>query len=221
MKRPAATAPVLPWIARTQTFSFRRTSVALALGRDLFSSAAVDVGTSRLLRTLERKGAPLAVELGRPLRVLDLGCGAGPIGVAIARALACGTVQVVLTDRDRLAVALAQDNCRANGLDPRGAAARVLCAGLGYEPCRAAGEEPFDLIVSNVPAKAGEHGLEELLLGAGPLLRPGGIVAFVHVAPLAGAIDALRAAFAADQGALEVLHESAGREHRALFWRFP
>ena len=213
-------SPVTPWLAHERHFDFRRTRVRFHTAFDLFSSAALDVGTSRLIRTLN-KSSLLSQELGRPLRALDLGCGTGVLGLALAKSMPCGTIEVSLSDRDRLATAVARHNLMASDLDPDGPQAKVLDAGFGYGPVHAAGDEPYDLIVSNVPAKVGVEGLAEILFGAGARLRPGGVVAFVHVSPLTDTIDALNADFSEAHGPIETVDESVGKEHRSLHWRFP
>lgn len=213
-------SPVTPWLAHERHFDFRRTRVRFFTAWDLFSSASIDVGTARLLRTLS-KAPELTREFGRPLRVLDVGCGVGVLGLGIAKSMPCGTVEVVLTDRDKLACAVARHNIALNDLDPAGPQVTALPAGIGYSAARAAKAEPFDLIVSNIPAKVGAEGIGELLFGAGPLLRPGGVVAFVHVTPLTETIDQLRLDFTEFHGPIEVVGESVGKEHRALHWKFP
>ncbi|MFH0945811.1 MAG: methyltransferase [Planctomycetota bacterium] len=205
-----------PWVSQVHRHDYARTQMVFATGHDLFSSAALDVGTSRLLRTLAAKDGPLA----KAREVLDLGCGTGILGLSLARGLPEGQVRVTQSDRDRLAVHLSRLNAAANGLGSAPERLTVLDAGPGYAPCRDSGAGPFDLIVQNVPAKAGRSGLRELLFGAGPLLRPGGVVAFVHVAPLTPTIDELREEFAEEHGGLATVKESAGKEHRALHWRF-
>ena len=52
-------------------------SLRFRVAQDLFSSHEVDVGTRLLLRTLEQAGHE------RLRKVLDLGCGYGPLGLAL------------------------------------------------------------------------------------------------------------------------------------------
>ena len=209
-----------PWVARVCQHDFARTPVVFATGHDLFSSAALDVGTSRLLRTLSGRASPLTPPQGRPLDLLDLGCGVGVIGLSVALTQPKGSVRVVQTDRDHLAVHLSRLNARANHLEAATDSLRVLDAGFGYGPCHRDGLGPFDLIVSNLPAKAGRAGLKQLLFGAGSLLRPGGVLAFVHVTTLTETIDALGDEFSQTHSGLITVLDSAGKEHRAVHWRF-
>ncbi|MDZ4277535.1 MAG: methyltransferase, partial [Dehalococcoidia bacterium] len=65
----------------------------LRVSQALFSSYEVDTGTRFLLRSLA------GIEAGS---VLDLGCGYGPIGLALKQSAPARTVHMV--DRDALAV---------------------------------------------------------------------------------------------------------------------
>ena len=157
-----------PHYKKTVTLEHGGRRLALRVAQELFSSHEVDVGTRLLLRTLggpEHRGHRL---------VLDLGCGYGPLGLGLAAAEAGRTVHLV--DRDALAVEYTLQNAAANGLDG------VQAYGsLGYADVRASG---FDLIVSNVPAKAGPPVVEHFLLDAAGVLAPGGLVAVVVIASL-------------------------------------
>ena len=80
----------------------------------------------------------------RLLRVLDLGCGSGVLGITAAR-VAPG-VRVIATDNDPIAVAIAADNVRLNRV---GQAMRVrLASGLAHPALRRA--RPFDLVLANI-----------------------------------------------------------------------
>jgi SAM-dependent methyltransferase len=119
-----------------------------------------------------------------PCRVLDSGCGIGVIGICAARALqeAAGNggaagLQVRAQDRDELARILSHWNALRNGLGDAVFQART-------EPLLA-GEETWDLILSNVPAKAGEPVLEDFISRSALSLRPGGRAIIVVVNTLA------------------------------------
>ena len=142
--------------------------LSFRVSQDLFSSHQVDVGTRRLLRTLEDP-----TTAGR--KILDLGCGYGPLGVTLQR-LDPGRV-VHMVDRDALAIAYCRQNAELNRLS-----GCEIYASLGYDDVSAA---DFDLIVCNLPAKAGEPVLAHLLWDARHHLQPRGRVAIVVVEPLA------------------------------------
>ena len=144
-------------------------SLRLRVAQDLFSSFDVDAGTRLLLRSLagtDRSGVG---------KVLDLGCGYGPLGLALKATGRNRTVHMV--DRDALAFGYARQNAELNGL-----AGVETYGSLGYDDVAS---QDFDLIVSNIPGKAGESAVSHLLLDAAGHLRQGGLVAVVVVAPLA------------------------------------
>jgi SAM-dependent methyltransferase len=213
-----------PWLARIAEYRFLRQELRFALGKDLFASGGIDFGTDRLLRLLAKPDSIVVAPRESRLRVLDVGCGVGTLGIAIARGLGKEQASAVLTDRDRLAVAYARENVALNrcggGKDDEGDV-RVLDAALGYDGVVAADEGPFDLIVINVPASAGDDGIYELVYGAGPLLAKGGRVALVYVTPLDETMSAMREYHASAHGAVELAAESRGKEHVAQVLRFP
>ena len=164
-------------------------TLTLAASLALFSSHQVDVGSRMLLRTLRDHPFEGA-------RVLDLGCGTGALGLALA---ARGAGHVDLVDRDALALAFAAENARRNGL-PEGDGERVTVrASLGVDDVRGV----YDLVVSNVPGKAGAPVIASLLEGACAVLRPGGTLAVVVIAPIREAVAATFERLAAASG-LEV-----------------
>ena len=119
----------------------------------LFSSFQIDVGTALLLRSFDAATTPR--------RVLDLGCGYGPLGVVLARRYP--HAQVTLSDVDLLAVRYARRNCELNGV----AANTQVVGSVGLEGVP---EEAYDLIVCNIPAKAGDAAIERDFV-LGPLGR--------------------------------------------------
>jgi hypothetical protein len=148
---------------------------------------------------------------GRPLprRVLDSGCGAGLIGICAARALAAaaGEALVRAQDRDKLARIFTRGNGARNGL-------KAGCFQVRTEALLDAGAgETWDLILSNIPAKAGEPVLRDFIHRSALLLAPGGRVLIVAVKPLA---DFFRAAVR-ESGA-PLLQEEAGPEHQIFVY---
>ncbi len=121
----------------------------------LFSPREIDAGT-RLL--VER------VEVARDDHCLDLGCGYGAIGCALAAAAPGG--RTLMVDKDFVAVDYARANAERNGL---GHCEARLSNGFAQVP-----ETGFDLIASNIPAKVGKELLWLLLGDACRRLRPGG-----------------------------------------------
>ncbi len=122
---------------------------------NVFSWQGLDRGTELLLEALPGV---------RPARILDLGCGYGPIGVVAAR-LYQGA-EVTLCDVDRRALELARINVDLNGCV--GTEVRVS-DGVGN-----LGSSRYDLIVSNLPTHVGKQQMLALLSGAHQRLSPGG-----------------------------------------------
>jgi len=134
-------------VLRGRALTFRTDSA-------VFSRTQVDRGTELLIDTLD-------VRPGESL--LDLGCGYGPIGLAVAAAVE--GARVVMTDVNRRAVALARGNAERNGL-------RVdVREGTLYGPV--AGLE-FDHIASNPPIRAGKAVVHGIVEGAPAHLLAGG-----------------------------------------------
>jgi ribosomal protein L11 methyltransferase len=99
-------------------------------------------------------------------RVLDLGCGSGVLAIAAARALP--RAEILATDSDPEAVAVAKANAKANGAGQRIAFARAC--GLAHPWVRHAA--PFDLVVANILAAP----LRALAPDLAKALRTGGIL---------------------------------------------
>jgi ribosomal protein L11 methyltransferase len=99
-------------------------------------------------------------------RVLDLGCGSGILAIAAARALP--RAQVLATDNDPVAVAVAVENAKANGVESR--IAFACASGLAHPWLRHAA--PFDFIIANILAGP----LKALAPDVGKAVRNGGIV---------------------------------------------
>jgi 16S rRNA G1207 methylase RsmC len=189
-----------PHFKKTVTLDHGGRRLELGVAQELFSSHEVDVGTRLLLRTLA------GPEHASRRRVLDLGCGYGPLGLALRAAAADRVVHLV--DRDALAVEYSRENAARNRLDDV-----EVYGSLGYADVRGSG---FDLIVSNIPAKAGPPVIEQLLLGGAGLLASGGLVAVVVIAPLgAGVAEALESA-----PEVEVVFRRATASYAVFHYRF-
>ena len=155
-----------PYFKKQIHYQFRKQSFTFDVGHTLFSSFDVDEGTEVFLRFLQWDA---------PRAILDLGCGYGPIGIILARF--CPDAHVVMADKDLLAVRYARHNAAQNGQD------NVTVVGsVGMESVP---DLPYDLIVSNIPAKIGDAAIEqEFILHPYARLRPGGDYWFVVVSGL-------------------------------------
>ena len=107
-------------------------ALSLETAAGVFSPRRADRGTLAMLS---------AVEFAPGMKVLDLGCGYGLVGILAAKL--CGGEGVVLCDVDPLAVEIARKNAAANGV---GGVKVVLSDGF-----KALDDTGFDLILSNPP----------------------------------------------------------------------
>ena len=127
----------------------------LTSGSGVFAQGRLDIGTGVLLR---EQPAPEGART-----VLDLGCGYGVIGLAIAVAVpGCSVTAVDVNER---AVLLANENAAALGIDDR------FRASLPDEVDPTA---TYDEIWSNPPIRIGKEALHQLLLDWLPRLVPDG-----------------------------------------------
>jgi hypothetical protein len=192
-----------------------------ALSQGLFSSADIDTGTRLLLKTLSKIwDEDICRGSSPPAAVLDAGSGVGVIGICAAALLAQGAgapperegrpFHVRSQDRDELARLFTEYNARQNGLSPARLSAHTepLLAG----PPGAA----WDLILSNIPAKAGEPVLADFVSRSAALLKAGGRVLVVIVNPLA---DFFRARIGA--ASLPLYREETGKGHTVLVYGPP
>ncbi|HEU5043901.1 MAG TPA: methyltransferase [Nocardioidaceae bacterium] len=128
--------------------------LALTSGSGVFSRGRLDVGTAVLFRETEPPAGGT---------LLDLGCGYGVIGLALATAAPTTTVWGV--DVNERALLLAGENAASLELSDRFRA--VL-------PEQVPEELVFDEIWSNPPIRVGKQALHDLLSTWLPRLAPGG-----------------------------------------------
>jgi 16S rRNA (guanine1207-N2)-methyltransferase len=146
----------------------RRAISAQIWGRELtlitasgvFAADWLDRGTAVLLRT-----SP--IPQGSP-RILDLGCGYGPIALAIA--LHCPGAVIDAVDVNERALALCRENAEALGVADR---VRVL------RPEQVEPDVRYDEIWSNPPIRIGKQSLHEPLLSWLVRLAPDGVARLV------------------------------------------
>ena len=127
----------------------------LTTGSGVFAQGRLDTGTGVLLREV---GPPVGAR-----EVLDLGCGYGVIGLAVATAVP--EARVTAVDVNERALLLTRENAQALGVADR------VQADL---PDDVDPERRFDEIWSNPPIRIGKQALHDLLLQWLPRLRPGG-----------------------------------------------
>ena len=148
-----------------------------ALGNELtfitdagvFSRDGLDRGTELLLEALPALSG----------RVLDLGCGWGPVGAVLGKRWP--ELDIVMTDVNRRAVELARRNLERNGVKAE------VVQGDGY----AAVEGSFDAILTNPPIRAGKALIYSLFDQARARLNPGGAL-YIVIRKQQGAPSALK-----------------------------
>lgn len=136
--------------ATLRGFSFRFTSDAGVFSRD-----GVDYGSRVLIKEME---------IPPDARVLDIGCGYGPIGLTAARLAPQGHVTMI--DINERAVELAAHNASSNEIRNVSFAASDLFTAVEGEM--------FDVILANPPIRAGKAVVHRLFSEAFDFLRPGG-----------------------------------------------
>lgn len=111
----------------------------------VFSRDGLDMGTRIMLEALPELSG----------RILDLGCGWGPVGTALGKKYP--KAEIVMTDLNARAAELAVRNLAANGVKN----AKVV-QGDGYENV----EGKFDAIVLNPPIRTGKEVIYGMFAGA-------------------------------------------------------
>ena len=137
-------------------FTYRGHTLRLMTDSGVFSRGSVDEGSALLLNSLpELKG-----------RVLDLGCGAGVIGVCVGKA---NSIELVQSDVNHRALALTRENLQRNGVSG------TVVESDGFEAL----DGNFDVILTNPPIRAGKAVIYRLFEEAGNHLTEGGALYLV------------------------------------------
>jgi 16S rRNA G1207 methylase RsmC len=146
--------PVAPFTREGVVADVWGRRLALTSGSGVFARGRLDIGTSVLFRETEPPAGG---------RVVDLGCGYGVIGLAVA---ACSPASVVTgVDVNERAVLLANENAARLGLADRYTA---------ITPDRVPPDATYDEIWSNPPIRIGKQALHDLLLTWFARLAPSG-----------------------------------------------
>lgn len=149
--------PTGPSQPRTITIEFRNQKYDFLTDDGVFSKGRLDYGSEVLLDTVmdDLSG-----------RVLDLGCGYGPIGVLLGK---FRPVELTMVDVNPRAVALARQNLKKHRVK-----ATVLESD-GFDKVTG----PFDVILLNPPIRAGKAVIYRLFEDAHQALTPGGKLSIV------------------------------------------
>ncbi len=146
-----------------QTTTLMDQSLTMHSTWGLFSPREIDEGTRLLMGFLD------APKPGQT--IVDLGCGYGPIGLALAKAQP--EAEVILLDKDFVACEFAASNATRNHLKNA-----IVKPSNGLSAIRG---QHVDRIVSNVPAKVGKEMWSIMLWDAAEALNPGGDIWFVSI----------------------------------------
>jgi 16S rRNA (guanine1207-N2)-methyltransferase len=123
--------------------TLRGNRLQLYSDRGVFSKDSIDFGSQLLIES---------VEVGESAKVLDVGCGYGPIGLALAKESI--DRHVTMVDVNERALSLAKKNAQVNDINNVHIfASNVLSAIEDHD---------YDLILSNPPIRAGKHVVHQL-----------------------------------------------------------
>jgi 16S rRNA (guanine1207-N2)-methyltransferase len=124
-------------------------------GAGQFSYGEADPNSLLILRSLDIKN-------GEDIKMLDLGCGWGLIGIAAARVFG---VNIVFSDINGNALSFAEKNARENGVSG------IFIKSDGFLSI----DEEFDLITLNPPIHAGRETVLRLFSESAAHLTPDGV----------------------------------------------
>ncbi|MFH5822557.1 class I SAM-dependent methyltransferase [Georgenia sp. AZ-5] len=195
--------PASPGELRTLDVRLRGHEVRVTTAPGVFSGDRLDLGTRVLLDAVDDPP-----EQGT---LVDVGCGWGP--VTLAMALASPGARVVGVDVNARALDLTRRNAAALGL----ANVTALEAGEALERFAAEGTR-IDELWSNPPIRVGKAALHELLRGWLGLLAPGGRAQLVVQKNLGA--DSLHR-WLADELGMDVARTASSKGFRVLTVRPP
>jgi 16S rRNA (guanine1207-N2)-methyltransferase len=142
------------------TYRYENTSFVFATDAGVFSKSDIDTGSTLLLENFKM--------IHPQGRVIDVGCGYGILGIAIAKTYP--ESQVLMIDINERAVALTKENLiRNNVLN-----AKCIASDL-YQFV----EGQFDVIVSNPPIRAGKSVVYKIFSEGYERLKEGGFLMIV------------------------------------------
>lgn len=143
------------------SFELRGNKFQFLTDSGVFSRNTVDFGSRVLIDAFEWKELPEG-------KLLDVGCGYGPIGLTLA-AITGRAVEMI--DVNQRAVALAQENAKKNRIEN----VDIHTSNI-YKDVH---EEEYAAIISNPPIRAGKKVVHEILSEAHPRLEVGGTLTVV------------------------------------------
>ncbi|WP_207696438.1 16S rRNA (-N2)-methyltransferase [Enterococcus sp. DIV0212c] len=143
------------------SFELRGKKFQFLTDSGVFSRNTVDFGSRVLIDAFDLEELPEG-------KLLDVGCGYGPIGLTLA-SLSGRTVEMI--DVNQRAVALAQENAKKNHVENVDIHTSNIYADVH--------EKEYAAIISNPPIRAGKKVVHEILSEAHPRLLVGGTLTVV------------------------------------------
>ena len=180
------------YVLKVVPLRFRGADLNFELSHALFSSFDIDVGSRLLLKLVGKHVDPETVT-----RIVDIGSGVGVVGIACARGYPGASV--AFRDRDALALAFTERNARLNKIKPVALDHALFLDGLA--------ESAYDLVLCNVPAKAGAPALDRFFRDLSGILDNNGSAAVVVVNTIA---VAARESILAGGGNIWMTEEASG-----------
>lgn len=196
--------PLDRYVNKTVPLKFKGVDMSFDLSHALFSSFDIDAGSRLLLKVIAQNVKPESVG-----SIVDIGSGIGVLGIACAKAYPGSSL--AMRDRDALACAFSDRNARRNKLPSVSIASGSITTGLFLEGLE---HERYDLVLCNVPAKAGPPAIDRFLRDMPGILTERGSAAIVVVDPIA------QAALASIQASGATVYASERRPgHSAILFK--
>lgn len=145
---------------RYVSYTFKGNVLRYCSDNGVFSKDRVDFGTNVLLNALP--------DIDCNKKVLDVGCGYGVIGIAIAKSN--NSISVDMIDVNERAINLVKENIKLNKVDN----AKVFSSNL-YQNIN----NKYDYIISNPPIRAGKDVVHGVVVDGYDHLNDGGAVIVV------------------------------------------
>nr|WP_207145694.1 class I SAM-dependent methyltransferase [Brevibacillus brevis] len=178
------------------TFKLRGNEFRFITDAGVFSRDRIDFGSVLLIENME---------INSHARVLDVGCGYGPMGLTAAKLADHGRVTMI--DVNERAVNLARRNAEANGI--KNVEVRVSDVYSGVQGGQ------FDVILTNPPIRAGKEIVHRIFVEGYDLLVEGGEM-WVVIQKKQGAPSALKKLQEVYREVIEVDREKGYHIFRAI-----
>ena len=149
---------------KTAAAEFDGREFIFATDHGVFSRGHVDTGTTVLLQAVIADLKNPEPRLPAPLKLLDLACGYGVLGIVLKRIFPA--FDLTLTDVNERALSLTQRNLEANGVRYAEVAASDGFAAIE--------DQAYSVIVSNPPIRAGKPKVRQLMQDSYEHLHDGG-----------------------------------------------